>query len=143
MKITHVIISLRDVLHRADHAVRSIQHGEGLTSRKLIEYVLQTAQEDDDLFGIEFWHYVESILTPEQIEAINERFVSEIFDWTFGELYEEIGKQLGLGDPGVLRFVRWLNQTDVLLEIMERQSDLGRNDLCRSRYPYPKMRSFR
>lgn len=119
MRITHVIISLADTLQRADIAIATIAYNQGLTATKLIEYVLQVSQEDDELFGTGWWCYLETIFTEEQFAKTNVQLISEVFDWMFGELYVEIANQLGLSDPGVLRFIEWLNQTDILLEITE------------------------
>lgn len=113
--LTHAIVDLSDVMERANNLVNNIKYGENISAIILIEYILSMGHTDN--FTYDFWDYIESVLTEEQIERIDVKLISEIIEVMFSDIFVEISKTLGISDPGVFTFIRWLNKEAAFLEI--------------------------
>lgn len=121
---TRVIIEIHDVLRAAENLITGLEHGHRISAKKLIEYILKLGHSE--AFDLDFWDYIETTLTPTEIEIIDASRISQIIDCVFGDIYKKIANTLGIQDPGILSFNKWIGN-DVILILDDKHME---NKVC-------------
>lgn len=109
---TLVIVEINSVFMLANQLINNLKFGTSLCPKILIEYILlflnaDTTSNQDD-FDLNFWAYIETILSDEQLQLINPSEINIIIDIVFSNIKLEIKQSLGVENTSSLEFVHWI-----------------------------------
>jgi len=104
-----VVIRLDDVLYRCKALLLGIGASNKIDPRTLVKFLFTLGTSED--FDLTFWDYVESVMTPAEIENIPQTVagsITEIIQILLDDIYSQIDQKLGVTNSISYTFYNWI-----------------------------------
>ena len=100
-----VIIDLEDILKFVKHLLLVMKDTRNIDPKVLLEDLMQFNHTEH--FDLNFWAYIETVLTPDELDRVDPSRINNIVDLTFDNLEKSFESQLGVSNIKVTKVVYW------------------------------------